>query len=87
MGAVLGTSLGTAVVWYINDIQDFLASIHPQLRVWSPDIYSFDKIPNVVKMADAIWVSSFAVVASVLGAVIPARIAGRVWPVIALRYE
>ncbi len=86
-GAILGVTLGTAVVWYINDIQDFLAMLHPQLRVWSPDVYSFDKIPNVVKTADAIWVGGLAVLASVIGAAIPARIASRVWPVVALRYE
>ncbi len=86
-GAVLGTTLGTLVVWYINDIQDFLASVHPQLRVWSPEVYSFDRIPNVVKRADAVWVASLAVLSSMIGSIIPARIAGRVWPVKALRYE
>ena len=45
-GAILGTCLGTLFVWHINDIQDFLANINPQLRVWSPDVYSFDKIPE-----------------------------------------
>lgn len=87
VGAVLGTCLGTVFVWNINDFQDFLASIDPQLRVWSPDVYSFDKIPEVVHRADVIWVGSIAVVASVVGSLIPAVIAGRVWPVQALRYE
>lgn len=86
-GAALGTGFGAMVVWYINDIQDFLASLNPQLRVWSPDIYSFDKIPNVVKSADAIWVGSIAIASSMLGSVIPATMAARVWPVQALRYE
>ena len=86
-GAVLGVAAGTAVVWYINDIQDFLAALNPELRVWSPDVYSFDKIPNVVKTIDVIWVGGLAVLASVVGAMIPARIASRVWPVVALRYE
>lgn len=87
VGASVGTGLGASVVWYINDIQDFLASLHPQLRVWSPDVYSFDKIPNVVKGADALWVASFAVLASVVGSLIPARLASKVWPVDALRHE
>ncbi len=87
VGSILGTIFGSVVVWYINDIQDFLASLHPQLRMWSPDVYSFDQIPNVVKQADAVWVASMAVLASILGSIIPARIAGRVWPVEALRYE
>lgn len=87
VGSVLGTSLGSVVVWYINDIQDFLAALNPQLRVWSPDVYSFDKIPNVVKQADAICVALLAVLSSIIGSLIPARIAGKVWPVSALRYE
>ncbi|MGB2985604.1 MAG: hypothetical protein WBE26_06945, partial [Phycisphaerae bacterium] len=59
----------------------------PQLRVWSPEVYSFDKIPEVVKRADAVWVASIAVLASMVGSLIPAIIAARVWPVQALRYE
>ncbi|MCH7924061.1 MAG: ABC transporter permease [Planctomycetes bacterium] len=86
-GSVLGTIVGSLFVWNINGIQDFLASLNPELRVWSPEVYSFDKIPEVVKTADAIWVASIAVVSSVVGALIPAAIAGRVWPVQALRYE
>jgi lipoprotein-releasing system permease protein len=87
VGSILGTIIGAAFVWNINDIQDFLASLNPQLRVWSPDVYSFDRIPEVVKQADAIWVASLAVLSSMVGSLIPAFIAGRVWPVKALRYE
>lgn len=87
VGSLLGVALGATVVWYINDIQDFLASLNPQLRVWSPEVYSFDKIPNVVKQADAIGVAVIAVLASIAGSLIPAWIASRVWPVEALRYE
>ncbi|MFQ5493851.1 MAG: ABC transporter permease, partial [Phycisphaerae bacterium] len=87
VGALLGTAIGSTVVWYINDIQDLLAWLNPQLRVWSPDVYSFDRIPNVVKVVDATAVASLAVIASVFGSLIPAWVAGRVWPVNALRYE
>jgi len=87
VGSILGTLIGSLFVWNINDIQDLLASVNPQLRVWSPDIYSFDRIPEVVKRGDALWIASVAVLASMVGSVIPAWIAGRVWPVQALRYE
>jgi lipoprotein-releasing system permease protein len=87
VGSILGTIGGSLIVWNINDIQDFLAWLNPQLRVWSPDVYSFDKIPNAVKWADATWVASVAVLSSMIGSLIPARIASRVWPVEALRYE
>ncbi|MCH7840950.1 MAG: ABC transporter permease [Planctomycetes bacterium] len=86
-GAVLGLILGSSFVWNINAIQDYLASWNPSLRVWSPDVYSFDRIPEIVKRADAFWVGSVAIVSSMVGSLIPAIIAGRVWPVQALRYE
>jgi len=86
-GSMLGTLLGTLFVRNVNTIQDYLASLNPQLRVWSPDVYSFDRIPEVVKSSDALWVASVAVIASMIGSLIPAIIAGRVWPVKALRYE
>jgi lipoprotein-releasing system permease protein len=86
-GSVLGLLLGSVFVWNINAIQDFLASLNPQLRVWSPDVYSFDRIPEVVKQADAFWVALVAILSSMVGSLIPAFIAARVWPVQALRYE
>lgn len=86
-GAILGTVLGSVFVWYINDIQDFLASLDPALRIWSPAIYSFDRIPEVVKQSDALWIGVAAVLSSVAGSVLPAILAARVWPVEALRYE
>lgn len=86
-GAILGTLVGSLFVWNINDIQDLLAQLNPQLRVWNPEIYSFDRIPEVVKRADALWVNGVAVLATMIGSLIPAALAGRVWPVQALRYE
>lgn len=87
VGAVLGITVGSLFVWNINDIQDLLAQLNPSLRIWSPDIYSFDRIPEVVKSLDAFWVGFLAVLASIVGSVVPAILAGRVWPVTALRYE
>jgi lipoprotein-releasing system permease protein len=87
VGAILGSFVGSVFVWNINGIQDFLASLNPALRVWSPDVYSFDQIPEVVKRADALWIAVVAVLSSMLGCLIPAVLAGRVWPVQALRYE
>lgn len=87
VGSALGVIAGAIFVWNINEIQEGLAWINPQLRVWSAEVYSFDVIPNVVKRADALWVAGVAVLASILGAIIPACIAASVWPVKALRYE
>jgi len=87
VGSILGALVGSLFVWNINDIQDLLAAMNPALRVWNPEVYSFDKIPEVVKRADVLWVGSLAIVSAMLGSLIPAIIAGRIWPVRALRYE
>ena len=50
-------------------------------------MYTFDRIPNVVKLHEVVWIAVFAVLAAVAGSEIPALIAGRIWPVRAWRYE
>ena len=87
VGSILGTIFGVVFVRNINAIQDSLARLNPALRVWSADVYSFDKIPEIVNPIDAAWVAVIAVVSSMAGSLIPALIAGLVWPVKALRYE
>lgn len=87
VGTALGSALGATVVWHINDIQGFLASLHPELQMWSPDVYSFDQIPNIVKASDVYWISIGGILATTIGSLIPAWIAGRVWPIRALRHE
>jgi lipoprotein-releasing system permease protein len=87
VGGILGVVSGSIFVYYINDIQDMLAWVNPNLRVWSPEVYTFDQIPNEVKPVAAALVFLAAVATSMLGAAWPAIKAGRVWPVQALRYE
>lgn len=87
VGSAAGSVVGMTFVHYVNDVQDFLASMNPNLRVWSPEVYSFNRIPNVVKWPVLGWVCLVAVLSSVLGALVPAILAGRVWPVRTLRYE
>jgi len=87
VGCVLGSLLGIVFVEHINDVQDWLARLNPDWRVWSPETYSFDKIPDVWKWSEVIWISILAVISSVLGATFPAIRASRTWPVESLRYE
>jgi len=87
VGCVLGSLLGTTFVENINEVQDLLARINPDWRVWSPETYSFDKIPSVWKWNEVLWISGLAIVASIAGAAFPALRAGRTWPVESLRYE
>lgn len=87
VGAALGSWLGATFVHHINDVQDWLARMNPEWRVWSPETYSFDKIPDTVKVEEMLWIAALAVLASILGAVAPAIRAAKTWPVQALRYE
>jgi lipoprotein-releasing system permease protein len=87
VGGLAGTGIGMIVVRNINEIQDFLEKLHPELRIWSPDVYSFDRIPTNVDWGEVGGIFAVAVISSMLGAMIPAIIAARVWPVDALRYE
>jgi lipoprotein-releasing system permease protein len=87
VGCVLGSLLGITFVEHINDVQDWLARLNPDWRVWSPETYSFDKIPDVWKWSEVIWISVLAVISSILGATFPAIRASRTWPVESLRYE
>lgn len=87
VGASLGTWIGTIFVHNINTIQDWIARIHPGLVIWSPEVYTFDIIPDTVKFEEAAAIFAVAVISSILGAAFPALRAGRTWPVEALRYE
>jgi len=88
VGSALGTTVGVLFVTYINEFQDFIAArIHPSLRVWSPETYSFDRIPNEVPVFDATMIALVAILASIIGSMIAARRASKVWPVDAIRYE
>ncbi|MCK6457990.1 MAG: FtsX-like permease family protein [Phycisphaerae bacterium] len=87
VGSALGSFIGIAFVRRINDIQDWLARLNPDWRIWSPESYSFDKIPDQVKGSDLALIVIAAILASVIGAVVPALRAARTWPVEALRYE
>lgn len=87
VGSVLGSMLGMTFVDHINEIQEWLARINPDWRVWSPETYSFEKIPNVWKWSQVLWICALSIVASVVGAAFPAIRAGRTWPVESLRYE
>jgi lipoprotein-releasing system permease protein len=87
VGAFLGTVSAIIFVRYINEIQGLLAKLNPKLRVWSPEVYTFDRIPNVVKFQEAGVIVLIAIIAAMLGALLPAVLAARIWPVDALRYE
>ena len=87
VGSFLGTVSAVVFMRYINELQDLLTKLNPKLQVWSPSVYVFDRIPDEVDSTEVMVIVVVAMVASMLGALIPAILAARVWPVEALRYE
>ena len=85
-GAVLGTIGGYYFVRYINPIQDAIDRWFG-FRVWSKEWFLFEEIPNEVEALPAVLIVLGAIMAGLLGAMIPAARAARMQPVEALRYE
>ncbi len=87
VGAIFGTGLGYVFITNINEIQDWLISWREDWRIWDLQVYSFDRIPDQMKVWDAIIVGVIGVAASTIGSLVAAWRAGTMHPVEALRYE
>jgi lipoprotein-releasing system permease protein len=86
VGSIIGTIGGYYFVRYINPIQDWVDYVFG-FRVWERDVFMFERIPNHVDWRAAGLIVIGAIVAGLLGAIIPAVRAARMQPVEALRYE
>jgi lipoprotein-releasing system permease protein len=86
LGAALGFGIGFAVVKNINLIHDWLGKAMGVV-VWDPEVYAFDTIPNTMDPTEVTVILAVAIVASILGALVPAYRAARMHPVEALRWE
>lgn len=78
IGASSGLLLGLGLSWIAN---------HYQLISIPAEIYSVSHITLKIKILDCIWVTSLAITISVLTTLYPARMAARLIPVEALRYD
>jgi lipoprotein-releasing system permease protein len=86
MGNVTGLALGLGVLHYRNVFRDWLSE-RLGIVIFSPSIYEFSGIPAEVIPRDVAIICISAFIICSLAAYIPARIASRLDPVKALRYE
>ncbi len=86
IGAILGGSLAALIVLNINPIHEWLGKAFG-IYVWDPAIYHFPKIPSELDTTKVVIVLVSGVLASVLGALIPALKAANMDPVRSLRFE
>jgi lipoprotein-releasing system permease protein len=86
VGSMLGLLFGYLIVHNINWLHDQIYHITGQ-HMWNPEVYAFDTIPNTMNAVEVYWIVGIAIVASVLGALVPAVRAAQMHPVEALRWE
>jgi lipoprotein-releasing system permease protein len=86
VGSAFGTLLGYIITKNINIIEEWIRIIFG-LKLWKSSVYMFNKIPDEVNWFWALCFVLLAIVAAVIGTLIPAIVAAATKPVDILRYE
>jgi lipoprotein-releasing system permease protein len=84
MGVGLGVALGAVVLAWRNDARAWIAELTGK-DFFPQDIYFLSTIPSQMVAADLLSICGMALVLCVLAALIPAWVAARVDPAVALR--
>ena len=84
VGTFLGVGLGTLFVLYIENIQHFIEYLI-QAELFSAEAYFLSKLPAVLSIKDILFACSISTVLSLLASFFPARRAGNLNPVEALK--
>jgi lipoprotein-releasing system permease protein len=86
VGATMGTALGLAITFYLNEIEEKLTQWTGH-EIFDRHVYYFDKIPVDIQLSSILWVNLGAIGIAILFSVLPALRAAMLHPVRALRYE
>jgi len=84
VGVGLGIALGAVVLAYRNDAREWVAELTGR-DFFPQDIYFLSSIPSKIVVADLVSICGMALGLCVLAALIPAWVAARVDPAVALR--
>jgi lipoprotein-releasing system permease protein len=86
VGSFLGAGLAALVVTNINPIHDWLGRAL-SVQVWDPNVYYFTTIPTDLDAMKFVIIVAGGIIASVVGALVPAARAAWMDPVKALRFD
>ena len=85
-GSALGAVLAYIITKNINMVEEWIRIIFG-LKLWKSSVYMFSKIPNNVDWWAVLPIVLFAIIAAIIGTLIPAIVAARTKPIEILRYE
>ena len=86
VGSALGAGLAALVVTNINPIHEWMGKALG-VQVWDPNVYYFTTIPTDLDSTKFVIIVAGGIIASVVGALVPAARAAWMDPVKALRFD
>lgn len=86
IGTALGVIFGLLLAYNVTSIVEYIQSIL-NINFVSEDVYLISFVPSQIKQSDVIFVSTIALIMSLLATIYPAWRAANIAPAEALRYE